>query len=136
MITNREAIIRRRSRQRELVLEAVRKCNHPSAREIFESLTSDKHRISFGTVYRNLQILQEEGVVIQVQSALSSLHYDIRTDKHYHLHCKKCDNVFDISIPYDNELDKRAQSLSGYTVDFHTASFEGLCDECAAILKL
>ena len=58
-------IIRRSTNQRELVLEAICEGNHLSAREIFE-VVSAKTRMSFGTVYRNLQILMEEGEIVAV----------------------------------------------------------------------
>jgi Fe2+ or Zn2+ uptake regulation protein len=130
-ITNKKQqnIIRRNTSQRDLVLEAVCSGNHLSAREIFE-LVSAKNRMSFGTVYRNLQILEEEGEIIAVKADPELLHYDRRRERHHHLHCRKCGKVFDISIPYRAEFDEEAAQKSGFIIDSHAITFEGLCSVC------
>ena len=122
-------IIRRSTNQRELVLAAICQGNHLSAREIFE-VVSPKARMSFGTVYRNLQILVEEGEIISVQTDPDVLRYDRRRSPHYHLHCKKCGKVFDMPLSYRNDLDKRAREKSDFLIESHTISFEGLCLDC------
>ncbi|MDR3244545.1 MAG: transcriptional repressor, partial [Elusimicrobiota bacterium] len=69
MITNNiqdnQKIIRRNTAQRALVLDAVCNGNHLSAKEIFD-IVSQKAHISFGTVYRNLQILEQENEIIAI----------------------------------------------------------------------
>jgi Fur family peroxide stress response transcriptional regulator len=86
--------------------------------------------MSFGTVYRNLQILVEEGEIIAVQTDPDVLRYDRRRVPHYHLHCKKCGKVFDMPLPYRGDLDKKAGEKSGFLIESHTISFEGLCAGC------
>ena len=122
-------IIRRPTNQRELVLEAICEGNHLSAREIFE-VVSAKTRMSFGTVYRNLQILMEEGEIIAVQTDPDVVRYDRRLSPHYHLHCKKCGRVFDMPLSYHQDLDKIAREKSDFLIESHTISFEGLCADC------
>ena len=100
-----------------------------SAREIFE-IVSHKARMSFGTVYRNLQILVEDGEIIAVQTDPDVLRYDRRRVPHYHLHCKKCGKVFDMPLCYRNDLDKKARETSSFLIESHTISFEGLCADC------
>lgn len=122
-------IIRRKTSQRDLVLEAVCNGNHLSAREIF-ALVSDKKRMSFGTVYRNLQILEEEGEIVAIKADPELLHYDRRRDRHHHLHCTQCGKVFDIPVPYRPEFDTEAAQKSGFTIDSHAITFEGVCSRC------
>ncbi|MDR2807757.1 MAG: transcriptional repressor [Spirochaetaceae bacterium] len=121
--------IRRSTSQRKLVLEAVRNGNHLSAREIFV-LVSQKKPMSFGTVYRNLQILEEDGEIISIQTDPSLLRYDSQQCRHYHLHCKKCGKIFDMPIAYREKFDREAAEKSGFAIDFHSISFEGLCHDC------
>lgn len=121
---------RRRSTQRELVLNAITDGNHPTARTIFEDV-SIRSQISFGTVYRNLQILVEDGTILQIQTD-SSAHYDKRTEPHYHLHCVRCCGVFDIPLEYRGELDEDARALGAGVIESHSISFRGLCADCAA----
>jgi Fur family peroxide stress response transcriptional regulator len=122
-------VIRRKTSQRGLVLEAVCKGNHPSAREIFERV-STKKSMSFGTVYRNLQILEEAGEIAAIKVDPELLHYDRRRERHHHLRCTKCGKVFDIPVPYRPEFDTEAAQKSGFVIDAHTITFEGLCRDC------
>jgi Fur family peroxide stress response transcriptional regulator len=110
-------------------LAAICQGNHLSAREIYEAV-SQKTRMSFGTVYRNLQILEEEGEIIPVQTDPDVVRYDRKRVRHYHLHCTKCGRVFDMPLPYRGDLDKKAGEKSGFIIESHTISFEGLCLDC------
>jgi Fur family peroxide stress response transcriptional regulator len=130
-ITNEhnKEIIRRKTSQRNLVLEAVSYGNHLSAREIFECIPASK-RMSFGTVYRNLQVLEDEGEIVAIKADPELLRYDRRRERHHHLHCTHCGRVFDIPVPYRVEFDAEAAEESGFVIDSHTITFEGLCSEC------
>jgi Fur family peroxide stress response transcriptional regulator len=122
-------VVRRSTSQRGLVLAAICQGNHLSAREIYEAV-SKKTRMSFGTVYRNLQILEEEGEIILVQTDPDVARYDRKRVRHYHLHCTKCGRVFDVPMSYRRDFDKKAGEKSGFLIESHTISFEGLCVNC------
>ena len=56
------AVQRRNTRQRKLVLDAVRQSyNHPTADEIYNVVRAQDDKISRGTVYRNLNLLADAG---------------------------------------------------------------------------
>ena len=56
------AVQRRNTRQRKLVLDAVRQSyNHPTADEIYNAVRAQDDKISRGTVYRNLNLLADAG---------------------------------------------------------------------------
>jgi len=112
------------------VLGAVCEGNHPSAREIFERLPGEAS-MSFGTVYRNLQILADEGEIACVEADPHAARYDRRRDRHYHLYCRLCGKVFDVPIPYREDIDREAAEKSGFVIESHTTAFQGLCVECA-----
>jgi Fe2+ or Zn2+ uptake regulation protein len=86
--------------------------------------------MSFGTVYRNLQVLEETGEIISVQTDPNVLRYDRKRIPHYHLHCKKCGKVFDMPMPYRRDFDKKAEGENGFIIDSHSISFEGVCLSC------
>jgi Fe2+ or Zn2+ uptake regulation protein len=88
--------------------------------------------MSFGTVYRNLQILAEEGEIVCIKSDPEALRYDRRRDRHHHLYCRKCGRVFDVPLPYRARIDREAAEKSGCVIEGHRISFEGLCKDCAA----
>jgi len=130
-VNGEKQIVRRHTNQRDIILQAISEGNHPSAREIFDAV-SLKKRMSFGTVYRNLQILNEEGEIICIESDPEALRYERRKERHHHLYCKKCRKVFDVPIPYKSEFDIETARKSGFVIESHSISFEGLCKDCAA----
>lgn len=121
---------RRKSKQREMVLEAVRsRCDHPSANDIYLDVCSRSPRISRGTVYRNLNYLADAGEIRPVQ-APGADRFDRRREPHYHLRCTGCGKVSDVSIPYRKEIDTTLSEESGYQNIQHAAMFEGVCPDC------
>ena len=75
----------RNTRQRKIVLEAVQEHHdHPSADQIYLEIRAKDPRISRGTVYRNLNILSEEGQITHVKVPGAD-RYDCRTDFHLSL---------------------------------------------------
>ncbi|NLT58868.1 MAG: transcriptional repressor [Clostridiales bacterium] len=124
---NRHA--RRNTHQRNSVLEAAKGLNHPTAREIYLHIAKASP-ISLGTVYRNLQVLIEEGALAPVIGDPSALRYDHRTLPHHHLYCRGCAQVYDLPLPYDARLNEAAAAQSGLQIESHAITFQGLCPAC------
>lgn len=124
----------RYTRQRQLVLEAVQAhCDHPSADNIYIDVRLKDDKISRGTVYRNLNLLAENGEITQVVVPTAD-RYDLRLDKHYHVFCVKCGAVCDASIDYQPEYDRSVEAITGYTISRHRMVFEGICSSCESKL--
>ena len=89
---------RRNTRQRQIVLEALRAtCEHPTAGELYKTVRERMPRISLGTVYRNLEILQETGQAVRLAGCSGQeARYDGRCDPHLHLVCGECGGVRDL----------------------------------------
>ena len=125
---------RRNTRQRNLVFGALMELNHPTAQELYEHIHSKPDhfgkKISLGTVYRNLQILEEDGSLISIEAPSFVTHYDARLDPHYHFRCKKCGVVLDMNMNYITELNDKAQKESSYVIESHSLAFEGRCEKC------
>ena len=57
----------RYSRQREMIYEAISKSDqHPTAEMVYRWLKPDNPSLSLGTVYRNLNLLTEEGRLVRM----------------------------------------------------------------------
>ena len=123
-------IMRRNTKQRKLVLQAVQsRCDHPTAEQIYEDVHAADPKISHGTVYRNLNCLSEEGSICHVRVPGAD-RYDLRTDLHYHMFCIKCKKVIDAPYPYKTDLDADTAQQSGFDIVRHRLVFEGICPEC------
>ena len=127
------AIQRRNTAQRQLVLSAVRaRCDHPSADQIYLGVSAIDPRVSRGTVYRNLNVLADEGEVLHVKVPDGPDRFDRRLEMHCHIMCTRCGAVDDADIAYSAELDTQAAASTGYLVNRHRTVFEGLCPKCRA----
>ena len=125
-----QPVTRRNTRQRQLVLDAVRsRCDHPTAEEIYLQVRETDERVSRGTVYRNLNLLTEAGVITTVKTP-GTTRFDWRCDGHGHAVCRCCGAVADVMLPYDDGLDERAGLETGFSVDAHNLVFEGTCPTC------
>lgn len=130
MITNN--VNYRRSRQRERILAVL--CgtkSHPTADWIYEQIKEEMPRLSLGTVYRNLRILEEQGLLVKLPLGSSFDRYDGNTEKHYHITCSECGCVDDVNIPVDSSINEQAEKISGYSSIIHRTDFSGICSLCS-----
>lgn len=125
------AILRRTTKQRKTLLEELRKVKtHPTADAIFKMVRRRLPSISFGTVYRNLNLLRDQGEILELVCGKYSCHYDGDIKNHYHLFCLKCKRVFDLDVPVLGDLDKKVSKNSGFKVKYHRIDFYGYCQDC------
>ena len=58
----------RQTKQRSVILEELRKhVDHPGADDVYHEVRKVLSRISLGTVYRNLELLSEKGVIKKLE---------------------------------------------------------------------
>ena len=113
-----------------VILDELRKLSsHPTADEIYEIVRKVLPRISLGTVYRNLEILSEMGLILKLEIDGDKKRFDGKIKKHYHIRCLNCNRVYDIS-PETVKIDYSANNLEGYKIINYSFHFIGLCKEC------
>ena len=109
----------KRSRQREAILsELCGRTDHPTAEELYLSLKEELPNLSLGTVYRNLSLLSEEGIILKL-SCGGADHFDGNTAQHYHFLCNRCGRLYDLPMPVFKELDREAQKYLPCSADYH-----------------
>lgn len=122
----------RHSEKRDAMLKLMRgtKC-HPTADWIYRGMKHLYPNISLGTVYRNLNQLCEEGLVIRVGVVDGQERFDADVSPHAHFFCRKCGVVLD--LPDNAPTHAYVSSLSrqyGFVVDSHEFKLHGLCGGC------
>ena len=119
------------SPQRSLILEYVKQStDHPTAEEIYQALKDCFPGLSRCTVYRNLNLLSDDGIIFKLPLPVER--FDGFTNPHPHLICSGCGSVHDLKIDYDSGLDQLASESCGYQIQRHESFFFGLCPGCAA----
>ena len=118
------------TRQRTILLEELRKVStHPTADELYHMVRQRLPRISLGTVYRNLDLLAEQGAICRIESAGVSKRFDGNIRPHQHARCQNCGRVLDIMLPVPVP-DPRDIILPGFVITAVRLEFDGLCDAC------
>lgn len=123
--------MRRDTKQREAILRILRNNrSHPTADQIYDEVRQDIPNISKGTVYRNLQVLAEDGAVSVLNINGTQNRYEQKREGHYHFRCETCRRVFDLNEPVDKDIDERIARETGFTILHHQTEFSGLCKDC------
>lgn len=119
------------SHQREIILQTVQEeRSHLTAQEVYEIVRKKVPNISLGTVYRNLNILSENGLIRKIELPQSSDQFDFTLKPHSHLYCTKCNKIYDINIASIEEMKHIIEQEHGYTITSCNIVLEGLCKNC------
>ena len=121
----------RMTKQRKTILNILKNTDiHPTADWIYDQAKKEIPNISLGTVYRNLNVLEEMGEIMVLDYGSSYSRYDGNPKNHYHFKCESCGQVFDIEQNVIEDLNKRVNENTPYKVNTHRLEFYGLCPEC------
>lgn len=121
----------KKSKQRDALLKELQSTHdHPTAEELYLSLKKEMPNLSLGTVYRNLNLLDNEGEITKI-SFEGADRYDGNTMPHCHFSCVKCGKVTDVIIPEGtlSITDDITKSIDGI-VEKYSLNFFGICSEC------
>ncbi|UCE60259.1 MAG: transcriptional repressor [Phycisphaerales bacterium] len=124
-------ILQRNTRQRAVVLEELKKvCGHPTAAELYEIARARMPKISLGTVYRNLELLAQNGVIQKLHISGAEARFDGNPDRHYHVCCIHCERIEDAHDLPDDFVKEEVRSLAGYDIVGFRLDFLGVCPDC------
>ncbi len=121
----------RQTRQRKIILaELCKLTSHPTADELYEIVRQYLPRISLGTVYRNLELLAEQGEVLILDAVGSRRRFDGNVQPHFHVRCVGCGSVGDVIDKVEFPLSHSFLDRSGYKIEGFCLDFTGLCPRC------
>ena len=132
MDINEQAPKMRLTAQRQIILEELGKVtSHPTANEVYDMVRKRLPRIGLGTVYRNLELMAETGLILKLEVGGTQKRFDATTNLHYHVRCSECGRVDDIELPVQTKLDRLAAKACDYQIIGHHIEFSGICPDCA-----
>ena len=124
----------RMTRQRRLILEELdTPGRHPTADTVYQRVRLRIPNISLGTVYRNLEILSQTGLIRKLHIGSGQKRFDGALHKHYHVRCVQCGRISDLPAGPFGDLEAAAGGNSGFDILGHELEFEGLCGQCKDI---
>ncbi len=100
---------------------------HPTAETIFKALEKKVPTLSRTSVYNNLNIFKEKGLLAPLLIAGSEAHFDRNATPHHHFFCKKCKKIIDLDIEcaYFKE-----GYVEGHKITELHGYFAGICKDC------
>ncbi len=123
---------RRNTIQKKLVLETVQQLQrHITADEVYQTILKKHPKIGKGTVYRNLNILVEEGKIRKIEIPNGSDFYDFTLKNHYHVRCLKCQNLFDVDMDEIDNIYHLIHDTHGFKFLDYDILFKGICPNCS-----
>jgi len=127
---------KRNTIQRKVVHETLmRQKNHPTVEELHAEIQKDYPAISKTTVYRNLRILAQDGMVRQVMLLDGLERYEGQLAPHYHFKCRVCGEILDVEIPSLAYMEIFIKDRYGFLVESHDIVFHGICADCKLKLE-
>ncbi len=112
------------------VLETLHDYPHSDASHIFEIVQKKISTASIQGIYKNLNVLVENGIIREIKPKGHVSLYETRIDdNHHHIVCRKCESVM------DTDCHGCAPCLSpandhGFLVEEVEVTFWGICPSC------
>ena len=116
--------------QRQVIYRALASTNeHPTPEEIYDKVRRQMPSISLGTVYKNIRIFTDAGLLNEVSLLHESLRLDANMAAHHHLVCVECKSVTDLP---EQEIHPRGTIPAGFEVQRYNVEVLGRCAKCSA----
>ena len=101
-------------------------------------MLADRKNLAQSSVYRNLVVLEDAGVVRRIVTNDEFSRYELAEDltgHHHHLICSKCGAVddFTVSPALEAEIEKvlkRVAKRHAFAIDGHRLDLIGACADC------
>ena len=105
---------------------------HVSAEELHRVLTEQGESISLSTVYLNLAVLSDAGVIRSFDGVTGEKIYDGNPAPHYHLVCTETGHVIDVvaptidGMPLGQFLRRTLEAATGWTIEEPKLQLKGV----------
>jgi Fur family ferric uptake transcriptional regulator len=117
--------------QRQFVLEAVERLGHATPDELLAEVQSHSSAVNISTIYRNLEVLEELGLVRHTHlSDRAPTYHSVSDHEHFHLVCRKCRRVVSVDPGVVTPLAERLREQQGFVIDVGHLAIFGECVEC------
>jgi Fur family peroxide stress response transcriptional regulator len=119
--------------QRRVIYEAViASPGHYSPENVFAEVRRRTPSISLATVYKNLRLFVEHGLLREVSPHASTLLVEGNLEAHHHLVCTRCKAVQDIEGDFINYKKLSRLAPRGFELTRPLVEVFGLCRRCSA----
>ncbi len=121
----------RMTRQRDIILQVLQGLKtHPTADELYHLVRKQMPHISLGTVYRNLDVLCEQGLAFRLELGGAQRRYDAGMHPHHHAKCVRCGRVIDLPADIAPPVHIEIPPELGFQLTEYRLEMFGVCRAC------
>jgi len=104
---------------------------HLDAKELYRRASERNPNVSLATVYRNLRLFTEQGLINERHLGQAHCYYEMkRLGEHQHLVCEACGQVIEFESPLIRKLVAEVQRKNNFSVTRVELYLEGHCYKC------
>lgn len=101
-----------------------------SAEEIFNQYKNRGVDINLSTIYRNLELFEEKGIVDKFDLGDGKYNYVLKENGHTHIiQCELCHKEIEIDCPMI-QIEENLKNKIGFTMMEHEIKIKGICNGC------
>ena len=117
------------SRQRRFILELLWDLQeHLSAKEIYEHLHQQGKNIGYTSVYQNLEVLSNQGIIECIERCDGRLYGNI-SYAHSHVNCLDTNQIIDVHLELPKHLIEQIEKQTGVEIAQYRVDFYGYKDK-------
>lgn len=118
--------------QRKLLLSIIKDAEmYLDAKELYRRASERDGSISLATVYRNLHLFKEQGLINERHLGQARCYYEMkRLGEHQHLVCEACGQVTEFDSPLIRNLVAQVERKNNFSVTKVELYLEGYCHKC------
>ena len=130
---NKQAKVKPVTSQRKLLLTIMQEAEtHMDAKELYRRASEKNNNISLATVYRNLRLFAEQGLIDERR--MGKMHcccYEVKhSGEHQHLICQSCGQIIEFNSPLIRDLVAEVQRKNNFCVTRVELCLDGYCHRC------
>ena len=113
--------------QRTSILKSIDQAGHINIDEIYEDVKEQYPTLSLATIYKNIILMQQNRVIIEVPMNGEKSKYELKKDDHIHLICQHCGSIQDRDITEDTQ---KTLIIENFQLNSSQINLYGVCQEC------
>ncbi len=119
--------------QRIAILEIIESYGHITIESLYQELSLKHTSLSLATVYKNILMMVEIGMLLEVPVLGIKSKYELKKENHIHLICTSCGNIED--KPLEPSIENIFSDLAhqkDFKLQYEQIILYGLCMFCQA----